>query len=217
MAGKEWKTFLQGVADASMVVDEWGCICGCNESFETMLGFAAAELVGGSCADRLQGRSGVDNRVCCDRCSVIQCATAHGRVPSFEMEVRTRTGGWNWVEVSMMVWRDPSTRKLFLFHLFRDITRRRQAEHFANQVIQAVAQLSILPHAPQCPPPGAPLTNQERRILQLLAKGKEPNRIASELDITPRTLRNHLHNVNQKLHTHNRLEAVMHVTSRGLI
>jgi DNA-binding CsgD family transcriptional regulator len=61
------------------------------------------------------------------------------------------------------------------------------------------------------------LTKQERRVLQLLAEGKSPSTVARELGINPRTLRNHLHHINQKLHTHNRLEAVIQATRRGMI
>lgn len=42
-------------------------------------------------------------------------------------------------------------------------------------------------------------------------------RVASELGISSQTLRNHLYHVNQKLGTHNRLEAVVHAVRRGLI
>lgn len=217
MHAKELKAFLQGTSEAAFVVDEWGSICGCNEPVQSLLGFSAAELLGAHCADRLQGRSEVDSKVCCERCCVIQSAQSFGRVSSFEMEIRTRTGGWCWVDLSIMVWRDPSTRKLFLFHLLRDITRQRQSEYFATQLLQAVNQLSILPRVTKCPPSGAPLTSQECKILQMLAKGKEPDAIVRDLKISERTFRNHLHNINQKLHTHNRLEAVMYVTRRGLI
>jgi len=41
--------------------------------------------------------------------------------------------------------------------------------------------------------------------------------VASELGISSQTLRNHLYHVNQKLGTHNRLEAVVHAVRRGLI
>jgi Fe-S cluster assembly scaffold protein SufB len=42
-------------------------------------------------------------------------------------------------------------------------------------------------------------------------------RIAKALGISSQTLRNHLHHINQKLRTHNRLEAVMHALHRRLI
>jgi DNA-binding CsgD family transcriptional regulator len=61
------------------------------------------------------------------------------------------------------------------------------------------------------------LSGQEQRILKLFANAKNSGQVAKELGITLPTLRNHLHSVNQKLRTHNRLEAVLHAMKRGLI
>ncbi|MGH9605162.1 MAG: LuxR C-terminal-related transcriptional regulator [Terracidiphilus sp.] len=41
--------------------------------------------------------------------------------------------------------------------------------------------------------------------------------MAKALKISPQTLRNHLHHINRKLRTHNRLEAVTHAQQRHLI
>jgi DNA-binding NarL/FixJ family response regulator len=65
--------------------------------------------------------------------------------------------------------------------------------------------------------PAAPLSEQELHILKLFAAGKNSPEIAKELRISLQTLRNHLHHINQKLRTHNRLEAVMHAIQRRLI
>jgi DNA-binding CsgD family transcriptional regulator len=61
------------------------------------------------------------------------------------------------------------------------------------------------------------LSDQERRILRMFADGHNPTTIVGQLRISPQTLRNHLHHVNRKLRTHNRLEAVTHAQRRGLI
>jgi DNA-binding CsgD family transcriptional regulator len=54
-------------------------------------------------------------------------------------------------------------------------------------------------------------------VLQLFAGGKDSADVADRLGITAQTLRNHLHHINQKLRTHNRLEAVMNAIQRKLI
>jgi DNA-binding CsgD family transcriptional regulator len=51
----------------------------------------------------------------------------------------------------------------------------------------------------------------------MFSEGKTPTSIARALTISSQTLRNHLHHINQKLRTHNRLEAVMHAIHRKLI
>jgi DNA-binding CsgD family transcriptional regulator len=65
--------------------------------------------------------------------------------------------------------------------------------------------------------PTESLSEQEERILRLFAKAKNSGQVAKELRITLPTLRNHLHAINQKLRTHNRLEAVLHAMKRGII
>jgi len=51
----------------------------------------------------------------------------------------------------------------------------------------------------------------------MFAAGKDAPRIAKAFGISPQTLRNHLHHINKKLRTHNRLEAVTHAVQRHLI
>ena len=104
-----------------------------------------------------------------------------------------------------------------MVHLARDITARKRTEKLSEKLIDVAREISALPGQAEGLPPASPLTCQERRVLELLAKGKGPAQVARELGIAPRTLRNHLHHANQKLHTGNRLEAVMQATRRGLI
>jgi DNA-3-methyladenine glycosylase II len=58
---------------------------------------------------------------------------------------------------------------------------------------------------------------QDHRVLRCLSEGKSPASIVTALEISPQTLRNHLHHINQKLGTHSRLEAVTHAIRRKLI
>jgi DNA-binding NarL/FixJ family response regulator len=53
------------------------------------------------------------------------------------------------------------------------------------------------------------LTNREREILRLLAKGYLYKEIADQLGITMSTIRTHITAVYQKLHVHSRTEAAM--------
>jgi len=57
----------------------------------------------------------------------------------------------------------------------------------------------------------------QSQLLRLFAEGKDSDDVARILGISPQTLRNHLHHINQKLRTHNRLEAVMNAIHRKLI
>lgn len=65
---------------------------------------------------------------------------------------------------------------------------------------------SASPRADTTSPPM--LTAQQRRVLPLLAKGWTNREIAEELCISPNTVKKHLRELNARLGTHNRGEAV---------
>jgi len=61
------------------------------------------------------------------------------------------------------------------------------------------------------------LTDRELEILGLLAAGSSTAEIATELSISPTTVRNHVQRILTKLHVHSRLAAVAFAYSEGLI
>ncbi len=71
--------------------------------------------------------------------------------------------------------------------------------------------------APSPAPAGSSLTQRELEILSLVAEGASNKQIALKLVITEGTVKNHLHNILDKLHLRNRAEAAAYVTRSGLI
>jgi DNA-binding NarL/FixJ family response regulator len=71
------------------------------------------------------------------------------------------------------------------------------------------------------PPEQAPLTRaltpREHEMLRLLAAGTPSGRIATELHISPATVRTHVQAIRRKLGARTRLEAVVIALGRGLI
>jgi MerR family transcriptional regulator, light-induced transcriptional regulator len=63
----------------------------------------------------------------------------------------------------------------------------------------------------------SPLTPRQREVLEGLAEGKSTEQIATELVLTPVTVRNHVANILAALGVHSRLEAVVTARRRGLI
>lgn len=60
------------------------------------------------------------------------------------------------------------------------------------------------------------LTNQEHRILMLVAQGRRNAKIAVELCISTRTVENHLYRIFDKLGVSSRTEAALYVLRAGL-
>ena len=52
------------------------------------------------------------------------------------------------------------------------------------------------------------LTDRENKVLQLLADGLLYKEIADRLNIVHGTVRQHIHNIYEKLHVQNRTEAI---------
>jgi PAS domain S-box-containing protein len=210
-------TVLESTADAAYVIDETGFFHSWNRAAEELFGYASSEVVNQACWELVRGRGAMQAPICTDSCQVIKCAVANRDVPNFDMQIRHRSGEWAWVNVSVVRFRDQRSDRLYVIHLLRSIEHRKQAEQLTLQVLAATKQLHQLDGRPIASEPISPLTGQERKILRLLAEGKRPSDVESELRISQRTVRNHMHHVNQKLRTSNRLEAVLHAVRAGLI
>ena len=61
------------------------------------------------------------------------------------------------------------------------------------------------------------LTNQEHRVLALVAQGQRNARIAGELCISTRTVENHLYRIFDKLAVSSRTEAALFALKAGLL
>ncbi len=64
---------------------------------------------------------------------------------------------------------------------------------------------------------GLNLTARELEVLQLVAEGLSNGEIAARLFIVEGTVKNHLHNILEKLHLENRLQAATYAVREGLV
>lgn len=65
--------------------------------------------------------------------------------------------------------------------------------------------------------PRGDLTRREIEVLQLVGDGATDKEIASRLFISQRTVKNHMHNILDKLHLQNRVQAATYALRQGLI
>lgn len=65
-------------------------------------------------------------------------------------------------------------------------------------------------------PEGRLLSYREKQILRLVAKGSSSKEIAEQLTVSPNTVKSHMRNIMEKLHIHNRLQAVAYALQEGL-
>ena len=210
-------SLLEGTSDAAFTVTDQGEICSWNKAAEKLFGYSAAEALNKTCGNLLQGLGPFGNEMCGENCSVRHRAEKHLEIPNFDLEVKIRSGRRIWVSVSTLVFENPRNHRRMIVHLAHDITETKKNEELLHKMIDVSRQLSNIQEVALKPMPITPLSEQEIEILRLFSMGKNSAEIARKMKITLQTLRNHLHHINQKLHTHNRLEAVTHAMQRKLL
>lgn len=208
------RSLLASCRDPAFALTSRGEIWEWNREIETLLGFSRADAIGQP-FDRLVRASGpldkpVDGEYCVR-------AIHDGGVPSFDMKVRADDGRLVWLNVSVLVFEELRASAAVVVHLAHDITASRQRREVYSRLIDTAREVIELADDERHLVPVSPLTEQEQRVLHAFAEGQSPAQVARSLEISAQTLRNHLHHVNQKLGTHNRLEAVIHAVRRRLI
>lgn len=217
MLEQELFELLEGTADAAFSLTDEGEICSWNKAAEQLFGYSRAEALHQSCYSLLQGKGTLGTQVCAETCSIRDCAAKNLEIPNFDLEVKTRSKRRLWVNVSTLVYENSRNHRRLIVHFAHDIAARRKGEELLRKVTALSRQLSALPEIIGKPAPVSSLSEQEREILHLFSVGRTSTEISHYLGITLQTLRNHLHHINRKLHTHNRLEAVTHAVQRKLL
>jgi PAS domain S-box-containing protein len=219
MLEAELFALLEQTADAAYSVTSDGEICSWNTAAERLFGYAAAEVLGRHIEDVFDAYDALGTEPLAGGPEV---ASRHwpdvaGGIPAFDLDVRVRSGERLWINVSTIVFDNRRMGRQLFVRLARDITQRRRQEELFAQAIDAARLLVSLADVGSDHTPVEPLSAQERRILTLFSRGGNPAAIARKLKISAQTLRNHLHHINRKLRTHNRLAAVTHAQRRRLI
>jgi len=217
MLESELFALLDGTTDAAFTVTEEGKILSWNKGAEKLFGYPSTAAVHKTCYDILEGIGPLGTRVCHQHCSVIECAGGKSDIPNFDMSAKTRSGKRLWINISTIVFNNQRTGRRLLIHLAHDITERKKSEELTHKMLELSKQLTSLGKGSVDAEPVPALSEQEINILRMFAEGKESGEVEHTLGISPQTLRNHLHHINQKLRTRNRLEAVMNAIQRKLI
>jgi PAS domain S-box-containing protein len=210
---------LEQTADAAYTVTAGGEICSWNGAAEELFGYSASEVLRRNIDEVFEARDALGTRALAGGFDAPTRRT-NGKsrgIENFDLQVRVRDGRRVWVNVSTIVFDNHRTGRRLFVRLAHDISQRRRKEELLDQMMEVAQRLVRLTDDPSEHAPVEPLSEQERRILKLFADGGNPAAIAGRLTISGQTLRNHLHHINRKLRTHNRLEAVTHAQRRGLI
>ncbi len=86
----------------------------------------------------------------------------------------------------------------------------------AASLFSRIAELAA-ERLPRIPPSPAKLTTRELEIINVIAEGLSNKEIAQRLSIEAQTVKNHIHNILEKLQLKNRQEAVEFARARNLL
>jgi PAS domain S-box-containing protein len=214
---RELFELLEGTSDAAFAISDQNEICSWNKAAEKLFGYTALEALNKTFPSLLQGRGPLGNEMYGEDCSLRHRAEKHLEIPNFDLEVKIRSAQRIWVNVSTLVYENPRNQRRLIVHLAHDISDRKKNEELLHKMMDISRQLTNVQDVALRPVPITPLSEQEIEILRSFSMGKNSAEIARTRKITLQTLRNHLHHINQKLHTHNRLEAVTHAMQRKLL
>ncbi|MEP6989514.1 MAG: LuxR C-terminal-related transcriptional regulator [bacterium] len=219
MLETELFVLLEHTADAAYTVTGDGEICSWNGAAERLFGYPEGDALRRNVDELFDARDslGTDALAGGLEAATRQWDGSSGGIPNFDLEMTTRSGDRIWVNISTIVFDNQRTGRRLFVRLARDMTHRRRKERLFSEMVTLARHIVALTDEVSEHAPVEVLSDQEKRILSLFAGGHNPATISRQLAISPQTLRNHLHHINRKLRTHNRLEAVTHAQRRGLI
>ena len=219
MLDLELFALLERTADAAYTVSGDGTIHSWNAAAARLFGYTAEEVVGRNIDEVLDARDilGTDALAGGADAAARQWDGTTTGIPAFDLEIRARGGERIWINVSTIVVDNQRTGRRLFVRMARDVDHRRRKEALLGQMLAAARQVVAINEEASGHAPVELLSSQEKTILTLFAEGRSAAAIARTLEISPQTLRNHLHHINRKLRTHTRLEAVTHAQRRGLI
>ena len=217
MLEAELFAFLEGASDGVFAVQETGEICFWNRAAQELFGYPEEKVLGRTCSELFHGVGALGTQVCHERCVELQCTLQPKAMPNFDLNVTTGGGERKWVNISTISYLNRRTQKTLIVHLARDISDQKKREEAFHKLLAVSREVCAMEDSPNGVAPITALSSQELEILRMFAAGNDAPRISKALGISPQTLRNHLHHINKKLRTHNRLEAVTHALQRRLI
>lgn len=217
MLEKELFAFLENTTEAVFAVRETAEICFWNHAAEALFGYSESQASGKTCCDLLHGVDSLGTQVCLNRADVTRALSGQSNLPTFDLNVTTSRGERIWVSLSTLIYKNGRTDASLVVHLAHDITGRKKQEDTLYSLTALCREISSITGEASDLAPVAMLSQHELQILRMFAAGQSSSTVVKKLRITPQTLRNHLHHINCKLRTHNRLEAVTHAIQRRLI
>ena len=167
-----------------------------NSQAEIILGYTAEDVLGRKCYDVAQGvRNDGITPLCSQDCPAV-AAAKHGRIPpAAYVRMRCASGEWKRMTVIPLISTNDAD-DVVLVHMFHETPPDDREPG---------------------PPTELPLTSRELEVLRLLSSGLRPADVADQLFMSVHTVRKHISNACEKLHSHSMMSAVMAAQRQRLL
>jgi DNA-binding CsgD family transcriptional regulator len=203
--------------DAVFAFDANDLIVLWNKGCERLLGRAAYQVLGRRCYDVICGRDVYGNQYCSANCPVVTQARIHPEQELHPFLLDVPVAGGRTRRVSVTPYPIPGGRPELatIVHVVKDPDAA--ASPLEKELAAASAAPGDVPRRRTGPGPLEELSDREKEILRKLAEGLSTSAIATELFISPVTVRNHVARILGKLGVHTKLAAVALAYQRGLV
>lgn len=198
-----------------------------NRGAERVFGRPAREVLGAHCHEVVGGRDLYGNLFCYENCPLVATARHGEPLRQCELEVPVGEGEKRTLAITTIALAGSRPESFTLVHMVQSLASverlRRMIPDLRFTAAGAPGVLGTNGHGTPKPYPAGeeavasaqtqgvgdpPLTVREREVLSQVASGLQNKEIAQRLDISLATVRNHVHNVLDKLGVHSKLEAV---------
>ncbi len=151
--------------------------------------------------------------ICIEGCPSIKLARESVNPPAVHVRMSCASGDRKPVAVfPFIVPIDEREQNNLLVHVFDERTTGGDAGKAARNFRDLLSQKGIPPNGES-----NPLTDRQLEVLRLVHLSLEDAEIAKRLDISPRTVQNHIRDLRARLNARNRLEAVTNAQRLGLL
>ncbi len=206
--GIPWWRGLAAAADGVFAMMSDGRITLWNPTAERITGYMAAEIVGRRCCDVFAGRDSSGEPLCSSNCRLLTLIKSGEPVESFDLQTSSKGGRRIWLNMSTVVLPDGDTKAARGIRMFRDVTAVKDLlALIRNRLVGIPTERDRI----------GQLTRRETEVLRLMASGASNRALAERLHVSPATVRNHTHNIFEKLGVPNRLAAVILAFGQFLI
>jgi len=210
----------------AFATDATGHVVFWNHATEQLLGRGGRQVLGRRCYDVVGGRDVFGNRFCHENCAVLSMSRKGETVHGFELVLACGAPKPEQsAHVSVLKLAGERPDAYTLVHVLQPIDREgrlaRALEGLGSQRTEPAAgngqPLAAVEEQRSQGGDAPPLTERERQILRAVAEGLPNKQIARELGISLATVRNHVHNILEKLEVHSKLEATSLAFRRGWV